>query len=90
MNNIYYLTDEIGTILSIYNYDSAGLESAMDHGKSLAKAFSESEIYLHSGSFLAGNEPKVGMRASLKGATRLFSGYSTSQHRDKWSQTFKY
>lgn len=77
---IYYLTDEVGTILSIYNYDEAGLKFAREHGKLLAGSFPESEIYLHSGSFTPGNQPKVGYSSSMKGnPERIFSGYSGSQ-----------
>lgn len=86
---IYWLTDEVGTILSIYNYDADGLRFATEQGLALARAFPDSDIYLHSGSFAEGNKPEVGMCSSMRGPTeRIRSGYSTSRDVPDWRSGF--
>lgn len=63
--NKRYLTDEVGVILAIFTYDQDGLYLAMKQGKQLAKAFPDSEIYLHE-VFTTG-KLEVGMCSSMKG-----------------------
>jgi hypothetical protein len=95
----HWLTDDTGMILAVYTEDSYDL--AMKQGKALAKSFSESEIYLHSGSFADGTKLEAGMGSSMRGSliriykdnstatVDLFSGYSTSQRYDSMAHSSK-
>lgn len=68
----HWLTDDTGTILAVYNDDTESYELAVKQGKQLAKAFPESEIYMHSGSFADGTKLETGMGSSMRGALIRF------------------
>lgn len=73
----HWLTDEVGTILAVYDDSEAGTKLARVQGLQMANAFPESEIYLHSGSF-TGKGPEVGMYSSMKGPIERILSLTTS------------
>lgn len=65
----HYLTDEVGTILAVYDDTQEGATFAYKQGQVLANAFPDSEIYFHS--VYTSGKIEVGMASSMKGANKI-------------------
>jgi len=78
----HYLTDEVGTILAVFDDSETGIELARQQSIQVATAFPDNLFYLHSGEFGNSFPPSVGHTSCMKGSiVRVFSGYSTSHYR---------